>query len=255
MDEFFKLHADPAFGGTGDSGVVLPPHTLSVSRQPTAGTAVVNAYAHGLEYAEQVMAAGGFGLFLAIFAGIPFGYTSAAMLRGIVSGPISLLVVIALIGFCTACLLLLFRLDTVGYRYTPVLFNRAAGKVHVFRPEVEFFSLRPLWGGGRFSIETYEWSCVRAQVTRSRVVTGNLAPDNAQLGCIVLQDPKTPNVVAEFPIGVSTTALAVQALLDHWEHIRRFMEHEGPLFQEGEGPLKTGARKALLVRCSSGSLC
>ena len=236
MDEFFKLHSASAFGGTGDSGVVLPPHSLSVSRRPTVGAAVVNAYAHGLEYAERVVAAGGFGLFLTIFAGIPFGYATADMWRGIVSGPFSLLVLAALIGFCTACLLLLFRLDTVGYRYTPVLFNRASGKVHVFRPEVALFSLRPLWGGGRFSIETYDWSCVRAQVTRSRVVTGSLAQDNAQLGCIVLQDQKTPNVVAEFPIGVSTTALAVQVLLDHWEHIRRFMEHEGPLFLEGEGP-------------------
>ena len=52
MDEFFKLHSASAFGGTGDSGVVLPPHSLSVSRRPTVGAAVVNAYAHGLEYAE-----------------------------------------------------------------------------------------------------------------------------------------------------------------------------------------------------------
>mgnify|MGYP003334198906 CR=1 FL=1 len=245
-DKFFRLHETTAFGGTGSTGVVLPPNCFAVSRRPTVGAAVVNAYAHGLEYAERVVAAGGFGLFLTIFAGIPFGYATADMWRGIVSGPFSLLVLAALIGFCTACLLLLFRLDTVGYRYTPVLFNRASGKVHVFRPEVELFSLRPLWGGGRFSIETYDWACVRAQVSRFRVTTGKVAQDNAQLSCIVFKAPDQGELVAQFPLGVTTSALAVQNLLDHWEHIRRYMEYEGPMFPEGEGPYKEVTTQSLL---------
>jgi hypothetical protein len=245
-DEFFKLHYEQAFGGTGDSGVVLPPHSLSVSRQPTVGDALVNAYAHGLEYAEQVFTGGGGGLSLVIFGGIPFAYVTVSMWTDIIGGLLSLLLVAFLTAFSLAGLFLLFRFDTTGYRYTPVMFNRALGKVHVFRPETDLFSFRPLWGGGKYRIDTYDWSCVRAQVTRFRVFTGSVAQDNARLGCIVAQAPGSTNVVAEFPIGVSTTALAIQVLLDHWEHIRRFMEHEGPLLQEGEGPYEEWGTHSLL---------
>lgn len=243
-DAFFRLHHDPAHGGTGSSGVVLPTNDYAVSRRPTAGYSVVHAYAHGLEYAEQVFGAGGVGLFfIAMFGPLvvlmfPMMWTVGGIIQSLTTA--------------TAVLFLWFfyRFDTVGYRYTPVLFNRALGKVHVFRDRTKFFSLWPLWGGGRYRIDTYDWVCVRGQISRFRLLTGPQAQDNAALGCIVLAAPDRAELVGEFPLGITASALAVQTLLDHWEHIRRYMEGEGPAFVQGEGPYRPPSTQTLL-----GALC
>lgn len=239
-DQFFKLHKEPAFGGTSDTGVVLPPHSLSVSRRPTAGISVIEAYSHGLSYAEQVFGAGGVMLFFLAF------YLPAAFLffwsewRGLD------LLDLAFLIFGLGTFWFMFRFDTSGYRNAPVMFNRALGKVHVFTDQTKFWGLLPLWGGGKFSIETYDWPCIRAQVSRFQVFTGNIAQENAALSCIVLKAPDVPEVVAEFSLGITSNALAVQLLLDHWEHIRRYMEHEGPMFVEGEGPYEQPTTQSLL---------
>lgn len=51
----------------------------------------------------------------------------------------------------------MMRIDFNGFRYTPVLLNRGAGKVHVFE-EVGFDVLAfwKLWGGHKYVIHTYE---------------------------------------------------------------------------------------------------
>ncbi len=243
-DEFFNLHHTAAFGGLGDSGVVLPPNSLSVSRAPTTGASVIEAFTHGLSYAEQVFGAGGFGLFGASW-GVPYGYMFYSMWKDDPLDFISILLNI----FILAMVWFLIRFDTSGYRYSPVMFNRALGKVHVFKDQTPFFSLWPLWGGGKHTIETYDWACVRAQISRFRVFTGTVAQENATLSCIVFK-PNSTEGAAQFPQGIISSAVAVQPLLDHWEHIRRFMEFEGPLFQQDEGPYQQPSTQTLL-----GALC
>jgi hypothetical protein len=245
-DEFFKLHDEPAFGGTGSSGVVLPPHSLSVSRHPTVGASVINAYAHGLEYAEQVFGAGGVGLFSAAMGAFFLLLFVPTLLDGTLAFDFTSSVILLTLVFIGLMTWLGSRFDTIGYRYTPVMFNRALGKVHVFRDHTKFLSLWPLWGGGNHAIDTYDWSCVRAQVSSFRTFSRTVAQDNAKLGCLVFKAPDQPEVVAEFPIGITSSALAVQNLLDYWEHIRRYMEHESPMFPEGEGPYEQPTTQSLL---------
>ena len=239
-DQFFRLREQPQFRGTGANGVLLPPHGLSVSRRPMAGVSVAEAYAHGLSYAEQVFGAGGFMLFF-------FACLTPMMALIYWSGRLDLDVfdfVMLALGVCMLWFML--RFDTSGYRSAPVMFNRATGQVHVFTDETKFWSLKPLWGGDRCSVQTYDWTNVRAQVSRFRVFTGNMTQDNAALSCLVLKSPSEPQIVAEFSLGITASALAIQLLLDHWEHIRRYMEHEGPMFQEGEGPYEQATTKSLL---------
>ena len=240
-EEFFGLHNDPAFRGTGLTGVVLPPNCYAVSQKPTAGAAVIGAYAHGLEYANQLFSAGT----LLLFGALTNGYLTFLLAAelGNVDGIFFLLCVL----FCAAGEWLLIRVSITGYRYTPVLFNRASGKVHVFEDRTPFFGFLPLFGGGEFKIHTYDWSCIRAQISRFRISTGNSAQDNARLACVVLNAPDDGKIVSEFPLGVTTSAIAIQSLLDHWEHIRRYMEYEGPMFLDGEGPHREITTRSLFA--------
>ncbi|MCW0387311.1 hypothetical protein NB722_001850 [Xanthomonas sacchari] len=234
-DEFFKLHENEVFKGVGAQAVLLPPHGVPASRSPNSGGAVIEAFPQGLAYGTMMTALLGYLAFGALVMMPPLIYIVSDATFDRVLG-LSYFGLIALMVLLASALLML-RFDLIGYRYAPTLFDRNAGKVHVFKDNMRLFSWWPLWsGGGQHEILSYDWACVRAQVVRFKTFTGTVAQDNAALQMIVLAAPGDTRVVGQFGLGLTSSAIAVQPLLDTWEHIRRFMEHEGPLFVEGDGP-------------------
>ncbi|MCW0387313.1 hypothetical protein NB722_001852 [Xanthomonas sacchari] len=231
-DEFFKLHDNEVSRGIGAGAVLLPPHSVPASQSPNSGGAVIEAFPHGLAYGSMMTVLVGYLAFgaIAIMSPllallIPMLFTSFDAFSAVFGGIMLLATTFML------------RFDLIGYRYAPTLFDRNAGKVHVFKDNTRLFSGWPLWGGGgQHEILSYDWACVRAQVVRFKTFTGTVAQDNAALQMIVLAAPGDTRVVGQFGLGLTSSAIAVQPLLDTWEHIRRFMEHEGPLFVEGDGP-------------------
>nr|WP_253907145.1 DUF6708 domain-containing protein [Herbaspirillum rubrisubalbicans] len=201
-DAFFALHNEPAFKGVGTDAVLLPPHSLSVSRTPNTSGSVIEAYPHGLAYADQIAGMTGAAAFIALL-GLPmlslYAYSGIADYKifSVFSSVFGWIVTV--VNFLLVYFLL--RWDIIGYRYAPVLFDRAAGKVHVFFDQTLLFRWLPLWGGGKYEIETYDWSCIRGQVSRSRVFTGNTAQELAALSCVVVRGPQDPTVVAQFEVG------------------------------------------------------
>ncbi|XQA69541.1 DUF6708 domain-containing protein [Xanthomonas sacchari] len=232
-DEFFKLHDNELFRGIGAGAVLLPPHSVPASRSPNSGGAVIEAFPHGLAYGSMMTLLVGFLGFGAVAIGLPLTLMLASALGDAYA------FTPALVGTSVLSVFVYFmlRFDLIGYRYAPTLFDRNAGKVHVFKDNTRLFGWWPLWGGGgQHEILSYDWACVRAQVVRFKTFTGTVAQDNAALQMIVLAAPSDTRVVGQFGLGLTSSAIAVQPLLDTWEHIRRFMEHEGPLFVEGDGP-------------------
>ncbi|WP_267095261.1 DUF6708 domain-containing protein [Xanthomonas sacchari] len=232
-DEFFKLHENEVFKGVGTQAVLLPPHSVPASRSPNSGGAVIEGFPHGLAYGSMMTLLVGFLGFGAVAIGLPLTLMLASAL-----GDANAFTP-ALVGTSVLSVFVYFmlRFDLIGYRYAPTLFDRNAGKVHVFKDNTRLFGWWPLWGGGgQHEILSYDWACVRAQVVRFKTFTGTVAQDNAALQMIVLAAPGDTRVVGQFGLGLTSSAIAVQPLLDTWEHIRRFMEHEGPLFVEGDGP-------------------
>ncbi len=241
-DEFFKLHDNEVFKGIGAGAVLLPPHSVPASRSPNSGGAVIEAFPHGLAYGNMMTVLVGYFAFGALAIGLPLlliGFPQVINKDFFAGERLSFGYAFGVGGMSLAALLfaLMLRFDLIGYRYAPTLFDRNAGKVHVFKDNTRLFSGWPLWGGGgRYEILSYDWACVRAQVTRFKTFTGTVAQDNAALQMIVLAAPGDTRVVGQFGLGLTSSAIAVQPLLNTWEHIRRFMEHEGPLFVEGDGP-------------------
>ncbi|XTQ94272.1 DUF6708 domain-containing protein [Xanthomonas sacchari] len=232
-DEFFKLHENEVFKGVGAQAVLLPPHGVPASRSPNSGGAVIEAFPHGLAYGSMMTLLVGYLGFGAVAIGLPLTLMLASALgdaNAFTPALVGTLVLSVFVYF-------MLRFDLIGYRYAPTLFDRNAGKVHVFKDNTRLFGWWPLWGGGgQHEILSYDWACVRAQVVRFKTFTGTVAQDNAALQMIVLAAPGDTRVVGQFGLGLTSSAIAVQPLLDTWEHIRRFMEHEGPLFVEGDGP-------------------
>ncbi|MCW0377481.1 hypothetical protein NB697_000327 [Xanthomonas sacchari] len=251
-DEFFKLHDNEVFRGIGAGAVLLPPHSVPVSRSPNSGGAVIEAFPHGLAYGSMMTVLVGYSAFIATM-GLPLlalfwpTLLDPSFAQDRFSFPF--IFAVGCLSFASLLVVFALRFDLIGYRYAPTLFDRNAGKVHVFKDNTRLFSGWPLWGGGgQYEILSYDWPCVRAQVVRFKTFTGTVAQDNAALQMIVLAAPGDTRVVGQFGLGLTSSAIAVQPLLDTWEHIRRFMEHEGPLFVEGDGP-NEALFEMRLVRC------
>jgi hypothetical protein len=251
--EFFWLADERPedFAGSENGAVLLPRSEQRVSTTPQTHGGVVAAYAHGLVFTNQSYLIVGV---LALFG--VFGVWMGSLLLGAgVEGldrwrlePISSSFLIVWPFALIAANWLMLRSDITGYRYPAVLFDRAAGRVHFFvddritirKPDGLYFRkswlVWPLWGGGAHTILSYDWACIRAEVVKARIFTGVVAREEAQLRIVATKEPGGAEVAASIGIGLGTSAMVVQPTLDTWEHIRRFMQHEGPLFLQGDGP-------------------
>jgi hypothetical protein len=117
--------------------------------------------------------------------------------------------------------------DLIGFRFdTSALFDRHAGKVHLLSDD------SVPWAPWRYKLKTYDWRCVRAEIDTLTIATGPLIRTEAGLRCVVMDRPGGETVVDQFVLGLNMPVQHIQPLLDTWEHVRRFMQHEGPLFAD-----------------------
>jgi len=142
---------------------------------------------------------------------------------------------------------------TGGYAYRPVLFDRAAGKIHIFRDLTSFWFPMPPLGGGQYAIDTYDWSCVRMQIVATGVsvpeytgtyATGTKSIELTSLEGIALKAPDSSEIAGTFQLPIFGKGTNIQTLLDQWEYLRRYMEHEP--FEHGEAPAAAQSRRSLL---------
>lgn len=143
---------------------------------------------------------------------------------------LALMVVLALV--LVPLSIMLIASELLGYRFArSVLFDRNAERVHVLLDK------STPWRGRWHSIASFDWRCIQAEVDTMHVFTGTVGRSEIGLRCLVMDQPGGTNVVDQFSLGINMPAHHVQPILDTWEHVRRFMQHEGPLFADAEdGP-------------------
>lgn len=220
----------PELRGTRDGSVLLPPVRQSVSQTASSGGMVYKAFPHGLMYGDQLSLMNGGGIFVGLLLApvVWLGFDSGwIMFDPSRMNPLLVVVFILLTLTLLPVSLLFLAGDFIGYRFNhSALFDRRAGKVHLFSDQ----SLP--WKPWRCTLKSYDWDCVRAQVDTVSIFSGTLARSEAGLRLLVMDQPGGQTVVDELVLGVNVPAHHIQPLLDTWEHVRRFMQHEGPLFAD-----------------------
>lgn len=226
-----------SFRGVEGDGVRLPSNRESVSAMASSGGMVYKAFRNGLMYGDQQSLMAGGGLFLGLI--VVFMFTQhlfiggenmfSSALNGVREGQVVLAItnIVWLIAMLAALpLLMLFVIgDLVGFRFDrSALFDRQAGKVHVFSDKST--PIAP-W---RYTLKTYDWACVHAEIDTMAMLIDELRQPQAGLRVVIMDQPGGHTVVDHFLLGISVPAQHIQPLLDTWEHVRRFMQHEGPLF-------------------------
>lgn len=237
---FFTLrYLDPAFAGLRSDAVRLPPITEAVSSTASSGGMVYKAFPHGLMYGDQMSLMVGGGLFLGaiiafvcsmhlIFGGDSLFFEIYSAMDDVGTFAVVSMVILGLLMLAISPFFLVLILgDLIGFRFTTsALFDRNAGKVHLFSDQ------SMPWAPWRYQLKSYDWHCVRAEIDTLTIFAGPIVRKEAGLRCVVMDRPGGSTVVDQFVLGVNMPAKKLQPLLDTWEHVRRFMQREGPLFAD-----------------------
>jgi len=207
----------------------LLPHFSKQATKKACGDNEVNAiYPHALEICGMNSSRKGMGVFWGITAG-PFIvwqiYLSATYLSTDFFFNFVFLLLLFPIAVMTGIAL---RMDIFTYRDEPILLNRVTRKVHVFRVKRNWrrpFSPWPL------SIDTFDWDCVHAEIGGG-VVPGTVPLLRYRLYLSFTESPQSKRVVERFTLGFMSNLTG--SITETWEHIRRYMQEDGPPLQAGE---------------------
>lgn len=219
-------HVDALTPTNEQAVALLPPLGVQCSHDASTVGGVVRVYPEGLAFVDQLGAMRGY---LSSFGILSLPLLIAMVTLGVSAGYWLPLVVVF---FMLWMALVFIQVDWVGFRYEPVLLNRAWGKVHVFKAKgLPWWQWGwKLWGRTRYEIATYDWSCVRAEVVEFTIFTGQIPRRESGLVFAITDVAGGSNVVQRFGVGPSLGYGDLKLPMERWEHLRRFMRFEGPIW-------------------------
>lgn len=212
--------------------ISLPGQDASAGLVATAAGSIRAVYAHGIEFIDQMSTIGG------MFAGFVWTFALALLwlffwsLTYLSSFHFMLVMPLLMAILCLG----LGRADSVGYRYEPVLFNKALQKIHVFTDMgANWWEFWKPFGGTSFRIDTFDWACARGEVAEVLVMGGVGVPRKEYALTMAITDtPGSNTVVARFGVGFTMGYDGGATQIARWEHIRRYMRNEGPALGPGD---------------------
>ncbi len=172
----------------------------------------------------------GFGLWWGIF-------TSAPMLERVASRPISSLIFLLLstatiIGAVLVWLWVI-RLELFRPYDEPIIFDRKHRKVYrIFREAQP--GLKGLFKPWPMRACEYDWDLIDAEHNARIVTSGSTLRRDSSLVFIVRKSADDPTIIDSFNIGSPLMMSLDETVAATYEHIRRFMEENGPPIPEGE---------------------
>ena len=126
----------------------------------------------------------------------------------------------------------------------PTIFDRKHRKVYRV-----FCEAQPGWTGlfkpWPMRAVEYDWDLIDAEHTATLVTTGSTVRREHALVFIVRRSAADPTIIDSFNIGNSLIMVTDDAVDATWEHIRRYMEEDGPPLPPGETITVTEPKKSL----------
>ncbi|WP_251780654.1 DUF6708 domain-containing protein [Caldimonas mangrovi] len=212
--------------------VLLPPLHERVDSSATGGGSIRAVYEHGIEFIDQMGSIDGY---MAAWMGTAALICLALGIWTLLDAPTAY-PLHALWVFGLVLTLAVGRIDSVGYRYQPVLFDKQAQKVHLFSDlGTPWWEVWKLFGRTSFRVDSFDWESVRGEVAELQVLGGtNLPRKEYALMLAVTDRPGGTNVIARFGVGFTMGYDGGATQMGRWEHIRRYMRGEGPALAYGD---------------------
>lgn len=145
--------------------------------------------------------------------------------------PFSLLVMFMLVPSLFG-LSFAIRMTFFSFRDLPALFNKASRTVTVTKPRpVPFLKF---WQPGTVDrVATYSWDAVQVRTYKTMQMMGETSRESFNL-TLLCANPDNPHDFTDFTYLGYVETWEDAPLWRLWEHIRRYMEEDGPPVQPGE---------------------
>ncbi|MGE8657942.1 MAG: DUF6708 domain-containing protein [Achromobacter sp.] len=204
------------------NAVLLPGMEERSRSAPAAGFAVLRAYKNGLALTDGASLIEGYG---AVFGTLGLCIAVPIWISAFTDADI-LGIALMSVGIMMGAVMLLF--DCTGYREQPTLFDRAAGRVYIMHSQRDW--LRPWrWFRIPVSVQSFEWCRIRAMIVPTVGLGGAGAPRlNYALRLVETDVPNGTRIVASFGVGIPSVYDGGAEPAALWEHLRRFMQEDGP---------------------------
>jgi len=182
-----------------------------------------------------------------LLAGVDLGWSLTQQLKGLIkltTGALTIfLLVVTVASLFTA--LRFLRIDLCTPTDNPLVFNRKTRKVYRVMPDIPqrqglspaallrhwLNTFRP-WP---MQVVEYDWDCLEAEYFSETMLAGNVVRTNHHLMFYVKAAPDSDRVLGCFDI-VPPLLIREDGAMMFWEHIRRFMQENGPPLPPGERP-------------------
>ncbi|MBB5018268.1 hypothetical protein HNQ59_001556 [Chitinivorax tropicus] len=220
----------------GDAALTYGRQTVS-GPHCSSGGEVRHVYPDAMELGGQRRSGAGFGIMGGIIGLLGFSgallaayFIFTSLTKKLIISELFFLFVFLIAVFIFLCAAVAaFRLDLFSYRDEPILFNRASRKLHIFRRRFKWtrpFSRWPV------VIDSYDWDCVRGEVKGGAVLMGTVPTTRFQLYLAIADRPGSDTIIDRVPVG--GPSLGKDHFQPLWEHIRQYMEADGPPLQAGD---------------------
>ena len=208
-----------------------PDKKKSIHRQSSGCDAVLNVYPNAIAIGGPAGASDTSAS--CILGGVVcvVGVTLSIMLLSVIKlHPISFLVLMMLVPSLWG---LLFSIRVFfSFRDLPALFDKVSGVVTITKPRrLSFWKFWQPGGVERFA--SYSWEAVHARTYKSLQMMGETSRESYNL-TLLCADPDYPHVFKDFTYLGYVETWEDATLWRLWEHIRRYMEEDGPPLQPGE---------------------
>ena len=169
---------------------------------------------------------------------------------------VSTLAFVAVIIMCIRTL----RLDFFAPKETPLVFNRTTRKVYRFVQDVPTLYFIKGWKGilpsignllrywasaflpwPRMLLIEYDWDCLEAEYYTQTGRSGSVIRTSHHLDLYVREAPGSDTVIGSFPLAPSLM-VGEPVARNVWEHMRRYMEENGPALSPGDSPAQPAPR-------------
>lgn len=211
---------------------------VSAADRPIAFGWIKASYPNAIEYTGITNEARGLLFAIGVFAlllGGGFGvwiWPTGDTWEYIEFGVFDLVVSLCMIAFSLGMLLFTGRMELFRPTDEPVVFDRQHRKVYrIFREQA------PGWKGllkpWPLYAVAYDWDLVDAEHNAEISASGTVVTQQNALTFFVRKSATDPTIIDFFNVG-QIMALTEQSVPAVWEHIRRFMEDNGPHLPPGE---------------------
>jgi hypothetical protein len=227
------------------SGIVrrYPKHETTYSKPQALGW-IKGVHAAAIEYASVTKELKGY----AFMMGVSFFliFFCAGLISGFILIPtspqddllgtaVALIIAIAFLAASLYFLIFFLRHDLFRPADLPIIFDRRNRKVfRILREEQS--GLRGLFKPWPLMACEYDWDLVDTEHQADVYTTGGTLHRDHYLMFIVRKSENDPTIIDSFQIG-SSLILDDQLVDAMWEHIRRFMEEQGPHLPSIQEPL------------------